>query len=162
MSGIQRTINSDATLEGCIKWLTDLYNEHKYLTVAMPRLGKDRSLDQNALFHVWCGEIAAHFMGVSRRLVDKGDINGVKRTVKKMFYQAHPETHEWMIYTVKCPITGAEKKDFTTSASWKTGEMFMVLEWMQFWAADIEINGKYAPLILESKGEFAKKQRGHK
>lgn len=162
MNGQAWTVNSDASLEACKKWLSDLYAEHKYLTVAKPRLGKDRSLGQNALFHVWCSEIAAHFLGVSRRLIERGAIDGAKRTIKKSFYQAHPETHDWLIYTVKCPITGAEKKDFTSSARWKTGEMFMVLEWLQFWAADIEINGKPAPLILESKGEFAKKQQEQK
>ncbi|MGY0399241.1 MAG: hypothetical protein ACWIPH_04765 [Ostreibacterium sp.] len=156
------TVNSESSLTAYQKWCAEQYENNHYLTFPAPRIGADRSLDQNALFHVWCGEVAAHFLGISRRLVDRGAIDGVKRTIKKSFYQVHPETYEWMIYTVRCPIAGAEKKDFTSSSRWKTGEMFMVLEWMQFWAADIEIDSRPVPLILESKGEFAKKQREQK
>ena len=56
-----------------------------------------------------------------------------------------------VIYIVN-PFTNEAKKDYASSASWKSGEMFMFLEWLQNHAAK---NG----LILESKGEFASKQR---
>lgn len=158
MSARNFTVNSEASKTAFFENVEAWYDEHKYLTFSMPRFGQDRSLTQNALFHVWCAEIVAHLMNVNPKTVARNELDGVKRTIKKTFYQAHPETHSWMIYEIRCPITGAKKKDFTSSASWKTGEMFMVLEWMQFWAIEPK-NHKREPLILESKGEFAKKQR---
>jgi hypothetical protein len=51
--------------------------------------------------------------------------------------------------------TGKQRLDYTSSADWKTGEMFMVLTFMQLEAANQGV-------ILESKGEFAKNQREQK
>lgn len=146
------TINSDASLKAFLANVEALYKEYKYLTYGKPRIGVDRSLDQNALFHVWCTEWIAHTLGKHTKAVLKNEINGMKRTVKKMFLIAYPETKDWMIEVITDYTTGQSKKDYTSSADWKTGEMFMVLTFMQNEAANQGI-------ILESKGEFAKNQR---
>jgi hypothetical protein len=57
-----------------------------------------------------------------------------------------------MIQEIEDYSSGKKKKDYTSSKDWKTGEMYMVLTFIQLCAAQ---DG----LILESKGEFAKNQR---
>ena len=129
------------------KW----FDEYKYVTFPMPRFGVDRSLDQSALFHVWLTEIAAFLTPCHKKEVTEGMVEGTKKTIKQMFHQ---ETqYPWMIHTVYCPISKRKKKDYTSSASWKQGEMFEVLNFMQVWAA-----GSIG-LILESKGQHAKLTR---
>lgn len=155
MSGQSWTVNSDASLEACKKWLSDLYAEHKYLTVAKPRLGKDRSLTQNALFHAWLTEMAAWKDDVHEKSVTKEQRESMKDYVKECFLIANPECYSWMVLEFESRRTGKVKKKYASSASYKTGEMFMVLEFMQNWTAK-------AGLTLESKGEFAKKQREQK
>ena len=59
-----------------------------------------------------------------------------------------------MIHEVVNPRNGDTKKDYTSSARWLRGEMFLVLTWMQMIAAE---DG----LILEAKGQFSKLQREH-
>ncbi len=145
-------INSDSSLKAFIANVQSLYGEHKYITYGKPRIGVDRSLDQNALFHVWCTEWIAYKLGKHVKTVVKQELAGMKRTVKKMFLLAYPESKEWMIQVITDYTTGQSKKDYTSSADWKTGEMFMVLTFMQNEAANQGI-------ILESKGEFAKNQR---
>ena len=50
-------INSMESLQRIIGDLRDLYNQHKFLRVNV-KVGKDRSLPQNAFTHVWYGQIA--------------------------------------------------------------------------------------------------------
>ncbi len=146
------TINSDVSLKAFIANVQSLYSEHKYLTYGKPRIGIDRSINQNALFHVWCTEWIAHKLRIDKREVSKAELAGMKRTIKKMFLLAHPESKTWMVQVITDYTTGEQKKDYTSSADWKTGEMFMVLTFMQNEAANQGI-------ILGSKGEFAKNQR---
>jgi len=143
-------VNSDISKKEFFAHVDKLYNEHKYLTFAAPRIGPDRSLDQNALAHVWLTEYAAHLLNKGKKQVTAGELEGMKRTAKKEFYR---ETrHPWMVYDVVSPKTAECKKDFTSSAGWKRGEMYEFLCWLQAMAA-------HDGLVLESKGEFAKLQR---
>lgn len=50
-------INSAESLQRAIGDLRDLWNQHKFLRVNI-KAGKDRSLPQNAITHVWYGQIA--------------------------------------------------------------------------------------------------------
>lgn len=143
-------VNSDHTQAAFIANLKKLRSEHGYVTFTEPRIGKDRSIDQNALLHVWLYEYAAHLLGVPKAEVTKGVIEGLKFEVKKRFNQHHP--NNFMIHNVFNPITKQSKKDYTSSGSWKRGEMYMVLVWLQMYAAN---DG----LILEAKGVFAKLKR---
>ncbi len=145
------TINSETTKKAFIANLDRLYAEHPYITYGAPRIGIDRSLDQNSLFHVFCQEWIAHKLGKHFKRVEKCEVAGMKRTVKKMFYLANPDC-SWMIHIIIDYTTGKPRKDYTSSSDWKTGEMFLVLQFMQLEAANQGI-------ILESKGKFAQLQR---
>lgn len=148
------TANSKTTRAMYHRQVDQWIDEHKYVTFPPPRFGLDRALTQSALFHVWLTEIAAFLTPCHKKEVTVGMVEGTKKTIKGMFYQ-HTQ-YEWMVHEVKCVITKREKKDYTSSASWKRGEMFEVLNFMQMWSATIG-------LVLESKGEHArltKKQNG--
>jgi hypothetical protein len=77
-------------------------------------------------------------------------LEGMKKTVKGLFYRENP--YDWMLHRVICPLTKREKVDYTSSSSWKQGEMFLVLTFLQNFAAT-------QGCVLESKGEFNKLQR---
>lgn len=149
MSGESHTVNSEHSWTAFCANARALYDEHKYVTWSY-RIGPDRSLNQNALFYVWLTEYAAHLMGVDKKQITAGIVEGMKRTVKARFYA---ETNQsFMIHRVYSPLTRENKKDYTSSGKWKAGEMFMVLEWLQMSAANDGV-------ILEAKGEYAKLKR---
>lgn len=152
MSGEAFTVNSDSRFEGCVEWLRGLYKAHGYITVAKPRIGPDRSLDQNSLLHVWLTEYAAHLLHKNKRDVTPGELDGMKRHAKGQFHAANPQCKAWMVHEVINPKTGQIKKDFTSSARWKRGELTFFLDWLAQTAAG---DG----LILEAKGEYAKAKR---
>lgn len=148
----QFIINSAPSRMAFNKWVDDLQREHGYITFSEPRIGADRSLDQNALFHVWLAEYCAFTLNVHKKEVSKGLIQGMKDLVKQRFTARFPDSFSWMVYDVINPITKEARQDYTSSKAWKSGEMFQVLTWFQMTAAE---DG----LILESKGNFAKLQR---
>lgn len=53
----QAVINSAESLQTFIGTLRDLWTEHKFLRLSI-KTGKDRSIDQNAITHVWYSQIA--------------------------------------------------------------------------------------------------------
>lgn len=144
------TVNSEQTYTAFCSHVRKLFDAHKYITYAAPRIGVDRSIDQNSLFHLWLAEYAAHLLNKDKKQVVAGEIDGMKRTVKGNYYRTYH--HPFMIHDVVCPKTGRRKKDYTSSASWKQGEMFAVLNYMQMMAA-------HDGLVLESKGEHARLKR---
>ena len=56
--------------------------------------------------------------------------------------------HPWMILRLVNPKTGETRTEFTSSSSWKTGEIHDFMNWLQMVAAE---DG----CILETKGEYA-------
>jgi hypothetical protein len=50
-------INSNDSLQRALGDLRDLWNKHKFLRVSV-KAGKDRSLPQNSITHVWYSQIA--------------------------------------------------------------------------------------------------------
>lgn len=150
MQGEHWIVDSETSLTAFIAHAKRLFTEHRYLTWGAPRIGPDRSIDQNSLFHVFLTEYAAHLLKKDKRLVTEGEREGMKRTVKREYWKLYH--FPFMVHDVICPKTGATKKDFTSSKTWKRGEMFHVLNYMQDVAAT---DG----LILESKGEHAKLKR---
>ena len=143
-------INSDASLKAFCAHVSGLYGENKYLTYSAPRIGVDRSLGQNAIFHIWLGDFACHLAKCHYTQLTDGMIDGIKKTVKGLFYREYP--YQWMVHKVICPLTKREKTDYTSSAKWKQGEFFLVLTWLQQFAAS-------QGCVLESRGEFSKLQR---
>jgi len=143
-------INSVHTEAAFIASVKQARAEHGYITFSAPRIGKDRSLDQNALFHVWCTEYAAHLLNKTKKDVTKGELAGMKRIVKMKFATETP--NRFMVHEVVDPFTRKTKRDYTSSKDWKVGEAFMVMEWLQLKAAN---DG----LILESLGQYDKLKR---
>ena len=144
------TVNSATGAVAFYRFVQALFAEHKYLTFSW-RIGEKRSLDQNALLHVWLTEYAAHLLGKDRKSVTRGELEGMKRHAKRMYYL---ETgFPWLVHEVVNPAKPTERKrDFTSSKTWKRGEMYLFLTWLQMKAAT---DG----LILESRGEYAELQR---
>lgn len=143
-------INSETSLKAFATHVTNLYLEHKYITYSTPRIGADRSLGQNAIFHIWLSDFACHLAKCHYTQLTDGMIDGIKKTVKGLFYKEYP--YEWMVHEVICPLTKRKKIDYTSSAKWKQGEMFLVLTFLQHFAAT-------QGCVLESKGEYQKLQR---
>jgi len=150
MSGEAWVINSDTTFQAFMVNAAALYAEHKYITYGAPRIGADRSLGQNAIFHLWLTDFGGHLSKCHYTQFTDGMMEGIKKTVKGMFYREYP--YEWMVHEVECPLTKRKKTDYTSSSKWKQGEMFLVLTWLQNFAAS-------QGCVLESKGEFQKLQR---
>lgn len=151
MQGEFHIVNSEHTWKCWVKDARAYYDKYKYVTFVPPRIGPLRSLDQNALFHVWATEVAAHAMRKDKKCVSHGELDGCKRALKRKFWL---ETkHKWMIYEIIDPLTGESKKDLSSSTRWSRGEMFEFLTWLQAYAAtDLS-------LILESQGEFLRRQQ---
>ena len=143
-------INSDHTEAAFIASVKAARELHGYITYSAPRVGKDRTMDQNALFHVWATEYAAHLLNKTKKDVTNGELAGMKRKIKQRFNAAN--SNNFMVHEITDPFTGDTRRDYTSSADWKRGEAFMVLEWLQLHAAN---DG----LILESLGQFDKLKR---
>ena len=75
----------------------------------------------------------------------------MKRIAKKHFYAEIGAA--WLIHWVINPENPDQsRKDFRSSSTWKRGEMYEFLTWLQMRAAN---DG----LVLESRGEYAELQR---
>ena len=143
-------LKNETSKKAFIANVEKMFDEYGHLTYDAPRIGADRSLGQNAIFHMWLGEFACHLAKCHYTQLTDGMIDGIKKTVKGLFYREYP--YEWMVHKVICPLTKREKTDYTSSAKWKQGEFFLVLTWLQNFAAS-------QGCVLESKGEFSKLQR---
>jgi hypothetical protein len=143
-------VNSLPSLIAFIATAKKLYEEVKYVTFTW-RIGEDRSLDQNALLHVWLTIYAAHLLNKDRKKVSEEELEGMKRISKKKFYCQYG--YSWVLIRPINPFTGEEGKvQYRSSKEYKQGEMFIFLSWLQMTAAE---NG----CVLESHGEYKKLQR---
>ena len=151
MSDWPITVNSAHSRAAYFAIVDQMIEQHKYLTFAKPRIGPDRSLDQNALFHLWATQCWFHYQSLPVGKITPRELESMKRSLKKLAYGANG--WPWLIHQVVDVFdNNRSKKEYTSSADWSRGEMFDFLTWMQMTAAN-------TGLILESKGEFAKNQR---
>lgn len=144
------TVNSEHSEAAFIAHIKALRAEHGYLTFDAPRIGKDSSLDQKALLNIWIREYAAHLLNKGPKQVTKGEHYGMKRQIKKGFNSQN--ANNFMVHDVINPATKESKRDYTSTKDWKVGECYMVMEWLQLYAAN---DG----LILESIGQYEKLKR---
>ena len=144
------TIANEFQLEAFIKNVRDLYSKHKKLTYDKPELGFNRSLSQNALFHMWIRDYAGHLLNKRSHLVSEGELEGLKRHAKLMYYRECCEN--WILHKIINPKTGESKIDVKSTSQFNKGEMFKFMEYIQKMAA---IDG----LILESRGEYEALQK---
>jgi hypothetical protein len=143
-------VNSLMGWAAFLKWGFSLFEQWKYVTFTV-RLGADRSLDQNALLHVWITEYAAHLAQIHTKKVTPAMIEFLKRKLKKAYYLE--SGFPWMVERLVDPQSSEEGGlYFRSSADYKVGEMFLFLTWFQMHAAN---DG----CILESRGQYAKLQR---
>jgi hypothetical protein len=106
-----------------------------------------RTMDQNALLHVWCGEFAKH-------VLDKGKVSEAEKEGMRITLQRHcyADTHwDWLIEEVPDLFTGETRTQRRSTTRFDKGEMTAFLDWIQRAAAD-------RGLILESMGEYRELQ----
>ena len=143
-------VNSPIAVLAFVNFMQALFRDHKYITFTW-RIGADRSLDQNALLHVWLTEYAAHLLNKAKKAVTEAELEGIKKTAKMRYYTQ--TGFEWLIVTAVNPWSGEEyKPQLRSSKKYTRGEMFLFLTWLQDTAAG---DG----LVLESRGEYAKLQK---
>lgn len=143
-------VNSPIAVLAFVNFIQSLFREHKYVTFTW-RIGADRSLDQNALLHVWLTEYAAHLLNKVKKAVTEAELEGIKKVAKRRYYNETGAA--WMVIRPIDPWTGeAGALQLRSSKEYTRGEMFIFLCWLQNIAAG---DG----LVLESRGEFSKFQR---
>ena len=150
MSGESWAIHNDQSEKAFIKHVSDLRKKNGCVTYPAPRLGSTRSNPHNNLFHLWCRRYAKHLFNKSE--ISSDELGGMKLIIKKAFWLNYPWCR-WMIKGNPInPITKESTIDYESSGKYKSTEMYMMLEFIQNYAA---IDG----LILESEGEFLKQQQ---
>ena len=143
-------VNSLPALIAFLAKAKDLFTEFKFVTFEW-RIGEDRSLDQNALFHVWLTEYSAHLGSLHKKQVTREMVEFLKRKCKKAYYQRYGAS--WMLTKLVDPKTGESGQVyFKSSADYLVGEMFLFLTWLQNHAAN---DG----CILESRGQYQRLQK---
>jgi len=132
------------------KLIRAAWAKHKYLRVRWEE-GVVRSLDQNALLHVWISEFAAHVLKKPKKEVTKHEKEAMKITCKFHFYQ---ETGcEWMLIKVADMFTQDRSAiAWESTADYGFENMFVFMTWIQTTAFE-------RGLTLESKGEYQKLQK---
>lgn len=133
MEGEGWTIDSRERLLGFLRHVQQLFDEHKFITVGRVRASSRRSRGQEALWGIWCREIA-DFQGLSDE--------AVRLAMYHMFLG-----YEDLRVSDKLTVKGQLRR-FPTDA----GEAYDFMSRVQSWWFQ---HG----LVLQSKGEFANNQR---
>ncbi len=126
------------------KFLKEEYKNGKYIYVSY-KTAKQRSLSQNALFHVWCREFSAHHSRCKLSEVTQPMFDSTKFTFKKLFYQ-HTGNPELIKKNVDI-FTGEEKSLPESTEKYSVGTMYDFMEFVQNLASTKN-------LMLESKGQY--------
>lgn len=102
--------------------MVEALKEHGTITIEWKRKGKERSLNQNALFHQWCGEIAGQMYAKT------GDDTYTKQTVKLFLKKTFLGEED-----VRVGKTVIEKQ-IRSSSKLDTGEMFFFMNQIEAFA----------------------------
>lgn len=134
-------IIDNSTLNRCFSELAQLKQPFTVKVV------QKRSLPANALFHVWCGELADHLTNNAVRfgLVDDIGLPFTydKETVKGIMKELHGVWKE-----VKNPVTGVIERRLKSTADYDDAEMYALMQGMK--STSLHIYGFH----LVSKGQF--------
>ena len=151
MTGESWTINSEHSKVAFIKYVDRMYEEHKYITFAAPRIGADRSLSQNALSHVWfnyCDKMLTDQVGDNRRYCKLHFGVMIMRGEDEKFRALYDKAIKPFDYETKLQIM-----DYWPVTSLMSREqMYRFLTAFQMHFASNR------GLVLESRGEFKKFQ----
>lgn len=140
----QTIVNSRQTLVNFKNEIDLLYGDGAYLIFTWKK-GKEASMPQKALVHIWFRTFAAHMLRKREQDVTKYDLLAMKISAKKRFYN---KTHEsFMIEEITDPFSPDQKRlEMTSIADWSQGDCYNFMTWLQLEALE---HG----LVLESKGE---------
>ena len=87
-----------------------------------------RSLSQNALFHLWCGELAGSFTGRS-----KGKEEYTKQDLKVLL------KHKFLGYETKVIGKTEIPPQLKSSSKLDKGEMFHLMSQIERWASEVGV-----------------------
>jgi hypothetical protein len=141
LNGVFWIVNSEKTLANCQAALAEQWDAERYLRVQI-KSGKIRSLDQNALFHVWCREAAKHF-----KLQGQGKITPEEQM--KLVFKANCTELADIVVTDKLTIP----QQLPETSRMDLGEMFAFMERCQ------EFGVRFG-LALVASGEYAELKKG--
>lgn len=147
MAKNQFTVNSMQTMLDFCRTVKEMYGDGAYIIFNW-RIGKQASMPQKALVHIWFRKYASHLLKKPERDLSNTDLYAMKRSAKVHFYN---ETHEsFMVEEIVDPFHPDKKRDEMTSiAAWAQSECYLFMMWLQEKAM-------HDDLILESIGEHQK------
>ncbi len=145
MKDNQAVVNSDASLERFLAQARSAYEQGRYIIFTWKQ-GKDASMPQKALLHIWLDDYACHLLRKRRRELSKADRAAMKRSAKVRYYN---DCHQdWIIEEIADPFSPDKKRwEPTSIADWSQAQCTEFMSWLQALAAN---DG----LILESKGKY--------
>jgi hypothetical protein len=120
-------VNSDASHVEFTGMARALFDKHKYLTWKFPKIGPERSLSQNALFHVWARKLVAFYLKKDEKQVTEGELEGCKRMLKRRFYKDNRK--DWLTVEILDPMSGQKRMDFRSSRKYSTQQMWEFMFW---------------------------------
>jgi len=159
-------VNSEASNALFHKEIDANFAKHKHTTYEW-RHGTERSLDANALLHIWLLEYGCFLAGLNTKGLEskirEGIIEGVKQAAKKKFYEEFryswmiyykipPVQKSWKTFWKKKNVNPTKKLEFRSSRKYKVAEMFEFMTWLQATALNDDC-------LLESTGEYQKRQK---
>lgn len=136
------------TITDFIAFFRDTIAKKKHFQVTVKEFNK-RSLDQNALFHVWVGQYFEFITNVKLSdLNTKQKSKAIVSTKRGLKRACYADTHwKFLLTKLKDPFTGKEDIEAESTTNYDVGEMYQFMEWVQNKAAQ---DG----LILEALGQF--------
>jgi len=155
MAKKQFIANSLQTLENAIRDIRAQYGDGAYLIIDCKE-GKQATMPQKALLHIWLRTYAAHLLRKPERDVSKIDMLAMKRSAKTKFYN---QTHEtFMVEEITDPFhPDKQRKELTSIADWSQADCYMFMTWLQTLAMDdgliLESTGEHQRLAQESYGK---------
>jgi hypothetical protein len=104
------------------RWLRDNWNWEYPVQFKVGRYQEKRSLSQNALFHVWCREMADHFSSKGADITEA--------TMKELLKYKFLGTEDRVIHKTVIPAQVRE------TSGLEKGEMMDFMDQVQSWALD--------------------------
>jgi len=138
--------NSEERRDACVDDICQMWAADHYLQITA-RSGKTRSLDQNALLHIWCRELVAHIAGIDEREITDAQMQDMKTALKKGFYRDTGSSY--VLRVSEDALTGKTAKTLRSTREYSREQMTQFLDWVQALAL-VDFG-----LLLESLGEFA-------
>lgn len=146
-------VKCDHSYREFVEFISEQYKKDKYLVISY-KTGRQRSLPQSNLFHMWVRKWAAHYHKCEPKQVTKKQFTDWKLTLKALYYvDSHDQE---MIYVPTNMATGEEAKaQFQSTAELSTGSMFNFMEFVQNYAAEhgclLDASGEYWDLKMSGR-----------